>query len=91
MDVEVFGKTGRLHASQFNMPKPLLEFTDEKGTTEQEILMPVYKDEVAYLTAVIKNGAADNNTLLQLEQNRVVVRILDAARKSVLTGRKISL
>jgi predicted dehydrogenase len=91
MDVEVFGKTGRLHAAEFNVPKPLLEFTDEKGTSEETLSIPVYKDEVDYLTAVIKNGATDNNKLLLLEQNTTVVQILDAARKSVATGKKVFL
>jgi predicted dehydrogenase len=46
---------------------------------------------VEYLTAVLKNGAPDNNEMLSLERNLIVVRILDAARKSAREGRKILL
>jgi predicted dehydrogenase len=46
---------------------------------------------VEYLTAVLKNGAPDNNELLSLDRNLIIVRILDAARKSAREGRKILL
>jgi predicted dehydrogenase len=89
MDVEVFGKKGYLHASQFNTPQ--LQSKKEGETKNVEISTPEYKDEVEYLTAVLKNGAQDNNKLLSLERNLVVVRILDAARKSVKEGRRIGI
>jgi predicted dehydrogenase len=89
MDVEVYGIEGYLHASQFNKPQLDSKKGGEAGSVE--ISTPQYKDEVEYLTAVLKNGAPDDNQLLSLDRNLVVVRILDAARKSAREGRKILL
>jgi predicted dehydrogenase len=93
MDVEAYGKNGYLHAAQFNASgeNPSLQSKNETGNKTEEITTPQYKDEVEYLTAVIKNGAPDINKLLSLEHNIIVVRILDAARRSAKEGRKISL
>jgi len=87
MDVEVYGKNGYLHATD----PTTLQSKNEKETKTEEISEPPYKDELDYLTAVIKNGAPDNNKLLSLERNVIIVRILDAARQSVKEGRKILL
>ena len=56
-----------------------------------ELSAPQYKDEIAYLTDVIKNGAQETNRLLSLEYNMVIVSILYAARMSAKTGKKIIL
>jgi len=50
-----------------------------------------YKDEVAYLTAVTKKGVADDNRMLSLEYNLIIVKILDAARKSAKDGKRVIL
>jgi predicted dehydrogenase len=89
MDVEVYGHDGYLHASQFNTP--VLQVKNEKESRAETISTPEYKDEIAYLTAVIKHGAADNNGMLSLERNLVIAQILDAARRSVREGKKIQL
>jgi predicted dehydrogenase len=92
MDAEVYGNNAYLHASQINGADSIYLQSKNGTTTKQEnISAPQYKDEVEYLTAIIKNGATDNNTLLSLERNIIIVRILDAARLSVKTGRKILL
>ena len=87
MDVEVYGKDGYLHA----MDATTLQSKNEKETRMEDVSPIQYKDELDYLTAIIKNGAPDNNKLLSLERNLIVVRILDAARRSLSEGRKISL
>ncbi|HEY6974968.1 MAG TPA: Gfo/Idh/MocA family oxidoreductase [Chitinophagaceae bacterium] len=89
MDVEVSGSDGYLQASQFNTPQ--LQVKKDSTSRDETISTPEYKDDVEYLTAVLKNGAADNNEMLSLERNLIVVRILDAARKSAREGRKILL
>jgi predicted dehydrogenase len=89
MDVEVSGSDGYLHASQFDTPQ--LQVKNEKESRNETISTPEYKDGVEYLTAVLKDGAPDNNEMLSLERNLIVVRILDAARKSAREGRKILL
>ncbi|MES1216879.1 MAG: Gfo/Idh/MocA family oxidoreductase [Bacteroidota bacterium] len=87
MDVEVYGKDSYLHAVD---PTTLQSKTEKEMKTE-DISAPPYKNELDYLTAVIKNGAPDNNKLLSLERNLIVVRILDAALRSVKEGKKVSL
>lgn len=93
MDAEVYSEDVYLHAAQFNESNeaPSLQLKNGHETTAEAISAPPYKDEVAYLTAVIKNGAADNISLLSLERNIIVVQILDAARRSVKEARKILL
>jgi predicted dehydrogenase len=93
MDVEAYGKNGYLYASQFNTSggNPSLQSKNEKESKPENISVPQYKDEVEYLTAVIKNSAPDNNKLLSLKHNIIVVKVLDAARRSAKEGRKISL
>ncbi len=93
MDVELFGKSGYLHASEFNesIIKPSLQFRNEKENKMVEMPPLKYADEVAYLTDVIKNGSLEVVKMMSLEYNLVVVKILDAARKSAKTGKKILL
>jgi predicted dehydrogenase len=93
MDVEVYGTNSYLYASEFNTSgaEHALQSKNEKETKQENISTPAYKDEMEYLTAVIKNGAADDNKLLSLERNIIIVRIIDAARRSVKERRKISL
>lgn len=87
MDMEVYGRDAYLHAAD---PENL-ESKTEKGRKQESISVPSYKNEMEYLTAVIKNGAPDDNLLLSLERNLTVVQILDAARRSVAEGKKIAL
>lgn len=93
MDVELFGNNGYLHASEFNESKlsPALVSKNGKETKAAEMPVQEYKDEVEYLTAVIKGGVPDSNKMLSLEYNLIVVKILDMARKSAKEGRRIVL
>jgi predicted dehydrogenase len=87
MDVEAYGKDKFLKA----IDPANLESKTEKESKMETISDPPYKNELEYLTAVLKNGAPDNNKLLSLERNLVVVKILDAARRSAKEGKKIVL
>lgn len=93
MDAEAFSKDTSLYASQFNdwgSDKPTLTSKiKDKGTTDETLAQPQYADEVAYLTAVIKRGAPDDNKLLSLERNVLVTKILVAARQSSREGRAV--
>ena len=93
MDAEAYSKDAYLHAAEFNASReePSLQSKNQRETKTENISAPKYKDEVEYLTAVIKNGANDDNTFLSLERNLIIVKILDAARKSVKEGKKIIL
>ena len=63
----------------------------EKGSRDETISVPKYKDEVEYLTAVLKNGAPETNAMMSLERNLKVVQLLDAARRSAKEGKKVVL
>lgn len=94
MDAEAFSKDESLYASQFNdwgSGKPTLTSKiKDKGTTNEVLAAPQYVDEVAYLTAVLKNGAPDDNPLLSLERNVLVTKILVAAKESSRIGRPVA-
>lgn len=92
MDAEVYGKESYLHASQINGADTVyLQSKNEKETKQEKITEPKYKDEIEYLTAVLKNGAADDNQLMSLKRNIIVVQVLAAAKQSAQEGKKVKL
>jgi hypothetical protein len=60
------------------------------AVSKPEELPPGERDSITYLTGVAR-GKLKPAGLNSLENNVIVVEILDAARESVRTGRKISL
>ena len=89
-DLEVFGQRGYLHA---------LNATDitsrqrenRKATKTAEPLPEPINDPINYLTAVLQNkipGTADQSSL---KYNMIVMEILDAAKRSAETGKRIVL
>jgi predicted dehydrogenase len=86
-DMEVFGEKGYLHA----LNGSTLEAKDT-GTYYKVPVQPfVYKDNLAYLAAVLRGDVHPVNDLSSLENNIIVVRILEAAKESAKTGKKIVL
>jgi predicted dehydrogenase len=51
----------------------------------------IYRDYLSYISAVLKGDANIANDLSSLENNLIVVRILEAARQSAATGKKVVL
>lgn len=86
-DWEVFGKTGYLHAMNPNV----LQQRKKDGYQPVEVPAAVYPDNIAYLTAVLKGTVHPENDLSSLSNNVIVVRILEAARKSAKEGKRIVL
>ena len=86
-DWEVFGKTGYLHAMN---PGTLQQRLKD---TYQPLIVPVaaYTDNITYLTAVLNGTIHPENDLSSLNNNLIVVRILEAARKSAKEGKRIVL
>ncbi len=86
-DLEVFGKKGYLHALNAN------ELVRRDTTVYRPVgLEPyVYRDNIQYLHAVLKEGLDPGHDLSSLDNNLVVVKILSAARESAKTGKKIML
>jgi predicted dehydrogenase len=90
-DMEVYGRTGYVLVPQ----RDLLRLR-KAGAEESELKLlppPVsgpFTDEVAYLAAVVR-GELKPAGLSSLEVNLIVTEILDAARQSAQTGKRIDL
>lgn len=90
-DLEVFGKTGYLQAvngiimrtrEKENLPYTLIEAKPLKAT---------YNNHLSYLAAVLKGEINPGNDLSSLANNLVVVKILEAAKRSAKEGKRIVL
>lgn len=86
-DMEVFGKKGYLHALNGNT----IEQRDTDKYYKVEVKPYIYRDYLSYITAVLKGEVSMANDLSSLENNLIVVRILEAARQSAATGKRIVL
>lgn len=86
-DMEVFGEKGYLHALNNNT----LEAKDTGSYYKVSVQPVVYKDNLSYLAAVLKGALNPANDLSSIENNLIVVRILEAAKESAKTGKKIPL
>lgn len=86
-DMEVFGEKGYLHALNNNE----LEERDSTDYYKVDVKPYVYKDNLAYLAAALKGEAHIANDPSSFENNLIVVRILEAARTSARTGKRIIL
>jgi predicted dehydrogenase len=90
-DLEIYGRDGYVLAPQ----KDLLRVR-KAGSEESEIKLvsspagDVYPDDVSYLIAVVRKQIRPTG-LTSLELNLTVVEILDAAKESARTGRRVDL
>ncbi|MEM7754906.1 MAG: Gfo/Idh/MocA family oxidoreductase [Planctomycetota bacterium] len=88
-EMDIFTETGSLHAGKWT------QMTIRDPDAEPRTVAPPprpqpYDNEWSYLRAVAR-GECDVDLLSSIELNREVVRILDAARRSAVTGRAIRL
>lgn len=86
-DWEVFGKTGYLHA----LNPSVLQQRQKDSYQPVEVPAAVYRDNITYLTAMLNGTIHPENDLSSLSNNLIVVRILEAARKSAKEGKRIVL
>jgi predicted dehydrogenase len=86
-DWEVFGKTGYLHALDPNT----LQQRAKKGYETVTIQQPDYTDNLQYLAAILRGKIKPGKDLSSLENNIIVVRILEAAKRSAKEGKRIVL
>ena len=56
-----------------------------------EVKTPAYTSNLVYLADVLNGKVKPENDLSSLSNNMIVVKILDAARESALTGRRVAL
>jgi predicted dehydrogenase len=86
-DMEVYGRTGQVIAVDRDTLRLRLPEKDEQ-ILEAKALPAHYADSLSYLKAVVVDGLAPEG-LSSLEINMVVTEILDAARRSALTGKVV--
>lgn len=86
-DMEVFGESGYLHALNSNN----LERRDTNTYYKVPVKMPAYTNNLNYFADVLRNKISPVNDLSSLENNVIVVRILEAAKESARTEKKIRL
>jgi predicted dehydrogenase len=86
-DFEVFGTEGYLHALNGN------SMVQRKGDTTSPVTIepPAYSDNLVYLAAVLRGKVKPENNLSSLSNNLIVVKILDAARRSAKEKKRIEL
>jgi hypothetical protein len=87
--MEVYGQTGYVL-----VPRPDQMRVRKAGGSESEVVPPplagAQVDSPSYLAAVVR-GELQPSGLSSLSVNLVVTEILDAARESASTGRRIEL
>jgi predicted dehydrogenase len=86
-DLEVFGTKSYLHALNGN----ILQQRNKDVYENINVKPAAYTNNISYLTDVLRGKKVPPHDLSSLENNVIVVRILDAARKSAQEGKKVSL
>jgi predicted dehydrogenase len=90
-DLAVYGKTGYVIVPRMNQLR-----MQQAGTGESELEMPNSRiagplaDDISYFTAVARKEIKPSGPA-SLEINLIVTEILDAARESALTGKRVDL
>lgn len=90
-DMEVFGQTGYVQAVNPNTLRIKEKGSREYKITEARALSKAYSNHLHYLAGVLKNEIKPGNDLSSLENNLLVVKILEAAKQSAKSGKKVML
>lgn len=89
-DLEVFGQTGYLHAlDNANINIRMRE--NNKSFKKAEPLSAPINDPMVYLSAVLNKEIPGTDDLSSLKNNMIVMEILDAAKRSAASGKRIVL
>lgn len=89
-DMEVFGERGYLHAlDNANIVSRMRE--NRKGSKTASPLEAPINNAMTYLTAILKNQIPGGDDLSSLKNNMIVMEILDAAKRSAMSGKRIRL
>ena len=89
-DLEVFGETGYIHALNADDIHTRMR-ENIKDSKTAKALPANSADPVSYLSAVLSDQLPGTADLSSLSYNMIVMEILDAAKKSVKTGKRIVL
>tara|TARA_R110002051_G_scaffold3799_6_gene20297 strand:- start:1234 stop:2256 length:1023 start_codon:yes stop_codon:yes gene_type:complete len=87
-DFQVYGENKSYYAANGNT------LFENKNTTKKEsveIVDTYYDNYLVYLRDVIQGKISSKNDLSSLENNLIVVEILEAAKKSAKTGKRVKL
>ena len=91
-DMEVYGATGYVISDNGSQLRMRLSEADALSTHQIEPLEAPLDDPFALLAAVVQDGLTiPDHDVSALENNMIVMEILDAARKSAKTGKKVYL
>jgi predicted dehydrogenase len=91
-DMEVYGQFGYIYSDNKSDIRYRLNENKKEIMEKLEDRQSPYDDPFSLLTAVVRNEIAlAPYALSSLENNMIVVEILEAAKKSAETGKKISL
>jgi predicted dehydrogenase len=88
-DMEVYGKSGYVLVPSSDMVKVLKDDGTETELTPKS-LRGAQSNPIAYFVAVVR-GEVQPSGLSSLENNMTVMEILEAARESARTGRRVEL
>jgi predicted dehydrogenase len=88
-DMEIYGQTGQILIPQRDLIRVRKESAAERAITPAPLTGP-RSDPLAYLVSVVR-GEIKSAGLSSLEVNLTVMEILDAARQSAATGKRVDL
>lgn len=89
-DLEVFGQKGYFHALDGeNIVSRMRE--NNKGTKKSLPLSVPINDPIIYLAAVLQNKIPGTDDQSSLQYNMIVMQILDAAKRSAASGKRVVL
>ncbi len=88
-DMEVYGQSGYVLVPEKNLLRVRAAGGEEKATVPSP-LKPPEEDPLTYLAAVV-HGEVRPSGLSSLEINMIVTEILDAARQSAKSGKRVDL
>src|SRR5439155_8479166 len=88
-DMEVYGQVGYALVPRSDLIRVRKPNTPETETSPQPLTPPM-SDPLSYLAAVVRHDVQPSG-LSSLEVNLIVTQILDAARQSARTGKRVVL
>lgn len=89
-DLEVFGEKGYLHALDKENVNSRMRENIKSSKVADPLVAPI-NDPLIYLTAVLQNRIPGTDDQSSLKYNMIVMKILDAAKRSAASGKRIVL
>ncbi len=90
-DMEVWGEKGVIHAFDGNNVQTRVKEGGYNVVNRAKGIPSPNNDPLVYLTAVLRNQITGENDQASLKYNMIAMEILDAAKRSIQTGKRIVL